>query len=268
MTRDFPFAALLCSRWPALAKAISMQDSVYAADARNEEDHWWFVGRRRLFGSILRRLALPLDARILEIGTSAGTNLRMLRDLGFENVIGLDFNDEAIRFCAEKGFGVVQKGDITAIPFSDNSFELVVATDIVEHVDDDARALSEIARVLKPGAAALLTVPAFPSLWGFQDEISLHKRRYRMSPLRERIAAAGLSIETGFHFNYLLFGPIWLARQIMKLWSHGFRSESEVNSPGLNRILTALFRFDVATAPHLAPPFGVSILALVRKPRA
>ena len=245
-----------------------MQTSVYAADSRLQEGHWWYVGRRQLFGDLLRGLSLSPDVAILEVGTSAGTNLRMLRELGFTNVTGLDFSDEAIRLCAEKGLGIVRKGDITAMPFDENAFSLVLATDIIEHVDDDARALAEIARVLEPGGTALITVPAFPSLWGLQDIVSNHKRRYRIANLVARVEEAGLVVERRFHFNYLLFGPIWAARQLMKVVRHDFGSESEVNTPLMNRLLAALFRLDVATAPHLSPPFGVSILALARKPRA
>lgn len=249
-------------------KARTLRPSVYAADARLQDDHWWYLGRRRLFGELLRGLDLPTDSAVLEVGTSAGTNLRMLRELGFSDVTGLDFSDEAIRLCAENGLGPVRKGDITAMPFAADTFALVLATDIIEHVEDDARALAEIARVLAPGGAALITVPAFPSLWGLQDVVSNHKRRYRMRHLAARVAGAGLVIERRFHFNYLLFAPIWAARQVMKVMRHGFVSESEVNTPTMNRVLAALFRLDVATAPHLCPPFGVSILALARKPAA
>ena len=242
-----------------------MQESVYAADARLESHHWWYVGRRKLFGRIIERMALGTDEPILDIGTSSGTNLRMLRDMAFSDVTGLDFSEDAIRFCAQNGLGTVRRGDIMQMPFDANSFSLVLATDIIEHVDDDRRALTEVARVLRPGRSALITVPAFPALWGFQDEVSLHKRRYRMAPLLDRIRSAGLEPEEHFHFNYLLFGPIWSARQIMKVWRHRYRSESEVNSPFMNRILTTIFDLDVVTAPRLAPPFGVSILVVARK---
>jgi SAM-dependent methyltransferase len=243
-----------------------MQESVYAVDARREQDHWWYVGRRRLFARVIQALSPVPDQPVLDVGTSAGTNLRMLRDLGFTDVIGLDFSEEAIRFCAEKGLGAVRRGDITEMPFPDESFSLVLATDIIEHVDDDGRALREIARVLRPGQNALVTVPAFPSLWGFQDEVSLHKRRYRMGQLLERIRAAGLEPRQQFHFNYLLFAPIWAARQVMKLWKHSYRSESDVTGPLANRVLTAIFAFDVLTSPRLSPPFGVSILVVAHKP--
>lgn len=243
-----------------------MQESVYAVDARLERDHWWYVGRRKLFADLIRQLNVDCGEPVLDIGTSSGTNLRLLRDLGFSDVTGLDFSEEAIRFCSEAGLGQVRRGDITEMPFQNDQFSLVLATDIIEHVDDDAKALREVARVLKPGRTALITVPAFPSLWGFQDDVSLHKRRYRMRPLIERIQSAGLQPRQSFHFNYLLFGPIWSARQVMKVWRHGYRSESEVNNPLMNRILTAIFGWDVKLAPRFAPPFGVSILVTAQKP--
>lgn len=243
-----------------------MQESIYAVDARQEQDHWWYVGRRKLFARLIATLGVASDEPVLDIGTSSGTNLRMLRDIGFSDVVGLDFSEQAIRFCAEKGLGAVQQGDITSMPFPDQTFSLVLATDIIEHVDDDALALKEVARVLRPGRSALITVPAFPVLWGFQDDVSGHKRRYRMKALLSRIRDAGLEPRQQFHFNYLLFGPIWLARQIMKVWRHSYRSESEVNTPFVNRILTSVFDLDISMAPRLAPPFGVSILVIAHKP--
>jgi ubiquinone/menaquinone biosynthesis C-methylase UbiE len=146
-----------------------MEAETYTAEAAAEPTHWWFVGRRRLFGRELVRQAVAIDARVLDIGTSTGANLRMLRDLGFHQVTGLDKSDDAIRFCDEKGLGHVEKGDVCALPFPDSNFDLVLATDIIEHVDDDDRALMEIARVLKPGGRLLVTAPAFQSLWGLQD---------------------------------------------------------------------------------------------------
>lgn len=244
-----------------------MEYSTYEVEAQVEATHWWFVERRRLFGSLIRRLGLPGDARILDIGSSTGTNLRMLRDLGFTRFEGLDMSEESVRWCAEKGLGRVSKGDVCAIPFADASFDLVLATDIVEHVDDDRQAMAEIRRIVKPGGNVLVTVPAFPSLWGLQDEVSHHKRRYRSRQVAALVRAAGLEIRRSFHFNYLLFLPIFLARSIIRRTRAALRSENEINSPLLNRLLGWVFRFDVATAPFLKPPFGVSFLVLAEAPR-
>jgi SAM-dependent methyltransferase len=239
-----------------------METLTYAVEAEIEATHWWFTERRRLFARIIAKLALPGDARILDIGTSTGTNLRMLRELGFVRVEGLDQSEEAVRWCAEKGYGKVTIGDVCQLPFGDGEFDLVLATDIIEHVDDDAAALREIRRVLKSGGRALITVPAFPILWGVQDEIGQHKRRYRAGELLARTKAAGLSIVKSFYFNYLLFLPILAVRSLVRRSRMNMRSENELNSPLINRLLKLVFRFDVWTAPVLHPPFGVSYLAL------
>src|SRR2546425_8914373 len=143
-----------------------MRTPTYAVEAEVEETHWWFVGRRRLFGRELARAGFPVDARTLDIGTSTGSNIRLLRHIGFTRVTGLDVSLEAIRLCESRGFGPVQQGSVCAMPFPDASFDLVLATDIIEHVDDDVLALTEVARVMAPRGLALITVPAFPSLWG------------------------------------------------------------------------------------------------------
>lgn len=242
-----------------------MERAVYAVEAEVEETHWWFTQRRRLFGRLIRALDLPSDARILDIGTSTGTNLRMLRDLGFTSYEGLDRSDEAVRWCAEKGYGKVTVGDVCSLPFPDQTFDLILATDIIEHVDDDVAALREIHRALKPVGHVLITVPAFRVLWGLQDEVSQHKRRYRAHELQERIDAVGLRACKRFYFNYLLFVPILCARSIIRGLGIRMQSENQVNSTVLNRILEYVFRFDVWTAPHLRPPFGVSYLALAKR---
>ena len=243
-----------------------MDIAAYAIEAEVEEKHWWFVGRRRLFTAVLSELRVPITAEILDIGTGTGANLRLLKNLGFQKVRGLDNSETAIAFCAAKHLGAVELGDICALPLPSANIDLVFATDIIEHVDDDDRALAEICRVLRPGGFALITVPAFPSLWGLQDRRSFHKRRYRMAQLVERILASGLTIERRFYFNYLLFVPIWLARRVMDLLGINLASENQVNTRMINNILQAVFSFDVRTAPHIRPPFGASILVAASKP--
>ena len=238
------------------------------AEAEAEATHWWFVGRRALFARELRRLGLSDDTRILDAGTSTGTNLRMLGEEGYRNFIGLDLSPDAIRFAAKKGLGQVEQGDVCRMPFEDASFDVVLATDIIEHVDDDLKALREIHRVLTPGGTALITVPAFQSLWGLQDEVAQHKRRYRKGPLVALLGTAGFVVGRNYYFNYILFAPIWLARQIIKMFKIEMSSENEVNSPALIRMLGLIFSLDTVSAPLLRPPFGVSILTVAEKPSA
>jgi SAM-dependent methyltransferase len=245
-----------------------MEVGVYEIEAEIEATHWWFVGRRRLFAAEIGQIGLDRDAAVLDIGTSTGTNLRMLRTLGYRNVEGLDASEEAIRFCAEKGFPRVRIGDLCGMPFAPNAFDLVLATDVIEHVDDDAQAIAEIARILKPGGVALITVPTFGCLWGLQDEVAKHKRRYRKSELLQLVTRSGMRIERQYYFNYLLFLPIWFGRKMIRVLRPALKSEAEMNSPLINRLLSIVFAADTMTAPVLRVPFGVSALVLARKATA
>ena len=244
-----------------------MDDHAFAIEAEVEANHWWFVGRRHLFAQEIRRMGLPRDARILDIGTSTGTNLRMLRDLGFTNVEGLDPSAEARRWCGEKNLGEVTQGDVRDMPFEDDAFDLVLATDILEHVEQDDVAAREIRRVLAPDGRVLVTVPTFHLLWGMQDDLAHHYRRYLMGQLLTLLREAGLVSHRAYYFNYVLFLPIFAARRILRAFARKTRSENEINGPLINRLLTLVFRLDVATSPLLHPPVGVSALVVAGRGR-
>lgn len=243
-----------------------MQASAYEIEARVEQDHWWFVGRRALFADLLRRLPADRSLPALDAGSGTGANIRLLSQLGFSECLGLDRNQGALTYCKTKGPFKLMRGDITSIPLRDQSVALVMATDIIEHVDQPEKALKEIFRVTRPGGRVLFTVPAFESLWGLQDEVSHHKRRYRMGPFLNELRNSGFEIQEHFHFNYLLFLPIFLARQAMRFLKTGMESENQLNSPWLNRILTTIFLLDIKSAKTLRPPFGVSILVIAARP--
>jgi SAM-dependent methyltransferase len=243
-----------------------MEVPSYSAEDEIEADHWWFRGRRRLFGGVLRRLAIPKDGCILDAGTSSGSNLRLLRDRGFVDFRGLEISEQAIDICAKKGLGPVEQGDVCDMPFPDASFDFIFATDVIEHIDRDDAALGEIMRVLKPGGYCLATVPAFPSLWGHQDIKCYHKRRYRSAGFLAKLTASGLEPVNWYHFNYLLFLPIWAMRRLLRLFSKSARSEIQFNTPLLNLLLRGIFTLDILTAPLLKPRFGVSLLVIARRP--
>jgi ubiquinone/menaquinone biosynthesis C-methylase UbiE len=243
-----------------------VQSATFAAEAEVEESHWWFVGRRRLFGRLIRQMKMTPDAAVIDVGTSTGANLRMLRDEGFLNVQGVDLSPEAQRYCESKGLGHVRLGSILELPYQDDSFDLALATDVIEHVDRDELALAEIQRVLRPGGRAIITVPAFMSLWGPQDVVAEHKCRYRKRQLLDRISRSRLETLDSYYFNYLLFVPILVARKLLRLFRVPIRSENDVNFALMNSVLRAVFGFDTWSAGYLRPPFGVSILAICRKP--
>ena len=136
---------------------------------------------------------------------------------------------------------------------------------MIEHVNDDLAALRELRRVLRPGGYVLLTVPEFHLLWGLQDDVVHHKRRYRLHRLLKMLPVADLSPRRYFYFNYLLFLPILAARRLMRRLKIRVASENEINTGWFNRALTRVFRFDVRTAPWLRPPIGVSALVVATR---
>lgn len=204
---------------------------------------------------------------VLDAGCGTGTMLGHLAEFG--TVRGVDADPGAVAFCRERGVDPVQQAPATALPFADGSFDLVTALDVLEHVGDHERAAGEIARVLRPGGLALVTVPAFPILWGRQDEVSHHVRRYRARPLRALLEGAELEVARLTHFNTLLFAPIAavrLARRVLP--GHGTAHDSDFSMTGPGRLDSVLGRLFAAEAPIVARarlPFGVSLLALARK---
>ena len=98
------------------------------------------------------------------------------------------------------------------LPLPDDAFDVVTALDVLEHIADDRHALREIARVMKPGGLLLATVPAHRWMWGAQDEISHHFRRYSAPEMRDRVEVAGFDLERLTYFNSILFAPIAAVR--------------------------------------------------------
>ena len=234
-----------------------MKPDVYAVEARVSDTHWWFTGRRKLFTRLIRALNPRPSWCVLEVGVGTGANLAVLQTIGATRVIACDLSTDAVRHV--RGSTRLAQADATHLPFESNSIDLLLAADVLEHLDDDGAALREFVRVLRPGGHLVLTVPAFPMLWGPQDVVSQHRRRYRREPLLALVRDSGVQVSTCFHFNYLLFVPIWVARKILLALRVPVASENTINTPLLNRLLTGVFVADISTAPSFKPPFGVSL---------
>jgi SAM-dependent methyltransferase len=242
-----------------------MDDALYVQHDVLEEDHWWFVGRRRIVMSVLRSF-LPRDRgtpALLDLGCGTGGMLRAFRELG--EATGMDSSSFAIERARERSGCRVERGMLPEpIPFEPMSFDVVTALDVIEHVDDDRAALGAIHRLLRSGGLFVCTVPAFPFLWSGHDEVNHHRRRYRRRELRRKLEEAGFRIRKLTYFNVALFLPIVLVRLAGRLAGRT-RSDLEVPAPGLNGALSAIFGAERHLLRVMSMPFGVSLLAVCEK---
>lgn len=231
-----------------------------------EDEHWWFVGRRAVVFAQIEEALAPGPAaprQVLDIGCGTGANLDHLARYGAAQ--GVDVSALALGFCRRRGHERVMCASATELPFAAASFDLVTALDVIEHLEDDHLGLSEVRRVLKPGAPAVIFVPAFEALWGPNDDQSGHKRRYRREGLRAAVEGAGLRVERLSYANAGMFLPIWLGRQLLKLAGRVGQAENRINHPLVNRLLARVFAGEAGWLRRRTLPFGVSLVCVARK---
>jgi SAM-dependent methyltransferase len=247
-----------------------VDERLYDQFADIGDRHWWFGARRQIIGAVLRDV-LPADPErnLLDVGCGTGTMLGMLSAFG--SVHGLEMSPEAIEACrVTYGDAVdVRQGSVPDDVPSDASFEVVAAFDVIEHLDDDASALQALREATRPGGLLVVTVPAFMFLWGQQDELSHHRRRYRRGELRDAIEDAGFVIDRMTYFNTWLFplvAAIRVTRRLLPGRNRPPGSDFDMSSRGVDRVLERVFASERHLLRRVSFPFGVSLLALARRP--
>ncbi len=244
-----------------------MQQHTYSIMYEVEGTHWWFAGRRRIIAAFVEEICRRLEnerPRILDVGCGTGANLELLSKYG--EAEGVDVSPAALAFCRARGLENVRQGEAEKLPYDDGSFDLVTALDVVEHLDDDVAGLREMRRVLKPGGRALLFVPAFMFLWGVQDDVSHHRRRYTLPGLRRVLKEAGYEIERATYANLSFFAPILMGRMLMRATGLRPASENNINVSALNGLLGRILGAEsVLLKRRVNFPFGVSALCVARR---
>jgi SAM-dependent methyltransferase len=235
-----------------------MDEGAYEQHYRQEDEHWWFRGRREVIWALLRRAGLPASPRLLDAGCGTGRNLVEFGRLGTAR--GIDPSTQAVDFCHRRGLDNVTEARIEELPFPDDSFDLMLACDVIEHVPDDAPALTELRRVGAPGGLLLLTVPAYRWMWSAHDVYMHHYRRYTLGRLRDRVRAAGWEPVVD---SYFMTAILPIASGVRLAWrATGREPASDVDRtpPWLNRVLlTPVLGEAAAIARGVRLPAGVSV---------
>ena len=243
-----------------------MQSHHYPILYQVEESHWWYLGRRRIIQSLVERICKTLNnpnPRILDVGCGTGANLKMLAGLG--RAEGVDISPQAVDFCRERGLDSVKLGAIEELPYENDSFDVVTALDVVEHLDDDVAGLREMRRVLRRDGRLLLFVPAFMVLWGVQDDVSNHRRRYTLPSLLKAVEAAGFSVEWSSYANISFFLPVLVVRSVMRWLGLRAATEYGINISLMNGPFSQLFAAERFVLKNGRLPFGVSAVCIARR---
>ena len=244
-----------------------MERKVYEQMAKLDGSHWWFTARRRILDGLIERVVRPpVNARILELGAGTGHNLAMLSRFGAVEASELD--PIARKLASERLGREVEEAALPDLSmFPTDSYDLIALLDVLEHVPDDRASLAAIMTRLKPGGALLLTVPANPWMWSAHDVAHHHHRRYRKGEIERLAKEAGYEIELLSPFNSLLFAPIAAVRLAGKLTG---KDDSDDAMPGelVNRALDTVFGLERSLIGRVPMPFGVSLVAVLRRPRS
>lgn len=238
-----------------------------------EDSHWWYAALREAVANELRiQIADRHGARILAAGCGTGGMMEFLRRGNPSwNISGLDISPLAVEYSRARGFPDVSEGSVNALPYADGSFDVVLSLDVLyfEGVDE-ARAMTESRRVLRPGGVLVLNLPAFDVLRGRHDVAVRGVRRYTPARVRDMVNQAGMKCLRAHCWDLWLFLPVlcwrWLSRALPP--GPGGEARSDLSMPPAlaNAALTAMARLDMAFCRAIRSPLGTSVLAVAKKP--
>lgn len=251
-----------------------------------EEEYWWFQARRDIILRFLekldrrtpaRREDIGHERRILEVGCSGGPLLAELARRGYRHLTGIDISADAIAEAKACGLTEVSVMDAANLTYPDASFDVVIASDILEHLADDQAALRHWRRVLAPQGILIVFVPAYQWLWSGHDVINHHQRRYTAGSLKRVLQGTDAGLASGgrleilrlSYWNAGLLAPVGAMRLLQRLRGDPQHQAKDALTPVpalANRLLTSWLSFENwLLAGGLSYPTGVSVMAMARK---
>ena len=176
--------------------------------AQLEDDHWWYRERRHLLAQAISGMT---PGRAIDVGAAGGGNTRVLRDHGWD-AVALEYGADGAEVAQGRGLATL-RADATRLPLADASLDLVVAFDLLEHLQADDAAVAEVHRVLRPTGTYLVAVPADPRLWSSHDEAVDHVRRYTREGLLDLLDRGGFEVTDVRSWNVLLRPVVAMRRR-------------------------------------------------------
>ncbi len=234
-------------------------------ELRSESESWWYVARRKLLREAAAKvIRSKREARVLDVGCNA--------QLEFEEpdlfrVCNLHCSMKTLAFRQLAGDAHLACSRYDELGLASNSFDAIVAGDVLQSVADDVAALREMRRILKEGGLLCLTVPAYPSLWGDEDEARGHQRRYTVSEMRRKLNTCGFHVQRASYFVASAFVPVVAGRVATNMF-HKSPAEMRIGSSSrlANGAMTTLLDIERHLMHYINLPFGTRLVCWALKP--
>jgi SAM-dependent methyltransferase len=251
-----------------------MDAEVFRVHAEVERRHWWFCGRRDILRAVVDAVAAPESGRrVVDVGCGVGATAAAFHPA--YTYVGVEPSAVAVDFARMSApgveFHVGTAGSCAAVV---QDADVVLLTDVIEHVPDDRALLADVLRPMRPGSWLLVTVPALMELWSPHDEALGHYRRYDAESLRRTWHGLPVTPALLSYFNARLYPPVravrWLTARMRRSAGAGGTDFSVPAAP-VNATLRRVF---AGEAPRLArrigttaPAYtrGVSLIALLQR---
>lgn len=234
------------------------------------EKHCWFVARRKLILGLMKQYHISPEQNILEIGCGWGALINELNTNNYHNTYGIDISEEAVEHCRSQRIKNILKMDVAKMEFDSNYFDLIIASDVLEHIEDEDSALREVYRVLKKDGVLIILVPAFGFLWSGHDVINSHFRRYTKSELSDCLRKNKFLVDKSSYWNANLFFPVLLIKFVKKVFSvfndSSPKDEFYTLNPVLNKLILWILNMENKIILKLFNlPLGVSVFSVAKK---
>ena len=237
--------------------------------------HFIDLASRRHAISQVAQYASEISPVILDIGCSSGFLLADLKtSFPRAYVMGADVIRGPLLNLAKTMPEIpLLHFDLTRCPLPDNSVDIAILLNVLEHIEDDALAVRQLFRMLKPGGMTIIEVPAGPELFDIYDELLMHYRRYRLPGLRRLFLDAGFSIVQQSHLGFFLYPGFFVVKQLRRKKRSDIHEEEipalvsrNINQTGDNPVFHALMEIELAIGKVISYPFGIRCLLTVQKP--